>query len=43
MFDPYELTHGRHLQAEDKISANDVSFHFIFFLPLAIQDHYQCI
>jgi hypothetical protein len=33
MFDPYEFTQSCHLQAEDKISAHDVSFHFIFFLP----------
>jgi hypothetical protein len=34
MFDPYELTPSRHLQAEDKISTHDVPFHFIFFLSL---------
>jgi hypothetical protein len=34
MFDPYELTPSRHLEAEDKISTHDVPFHFIFFLSL---------
>src|SRR5713226_2651000 len=32
MFDPYELTLSRHLQAEDKISAHDVSFHLFLLV-----------